>query len=439
MKKINEKKVKILFIITITVFALIIAIIQPINAGPDEKMKMDICKYIAKYNNLPHGGDEEIRDSVWGISYGFTPILSYILGGLFIKISSMFTQDIQIQYIAARLVSVLSYAIMSIFVLKIADKLFKNIYYKWLFTMLVTILPQILFIASYINNDSLALMSIAIIIYSWIKGLESNWNLKTCIMLACGIGLCALSYYNAYGYILTSAIFFISFFIAKKEYLKMIKKGIIITAIVLAICGWWFVRNYIIYDGDILGLNTTDEYGEKYAQEDYKPSNRETPAHEGKSLTEMLFGQDWIKQTVKSFIGVFGGMNILLPSFCYYIYIIVLGVGCVGYLISYYKFQHFKEQPQNMNLLEIIFIINIIIPILLSVYYSYFSDFQPQGRYIMPMLIPFMYFVTYGIQNIIENKIKLNIKQKKLIKFIIILLIIIVSTFTLIKIGNAYH
>ena len=33
----------------------------------------------------------------------------------------------------------------------------------------------------------------------------------------------------------------------------------------------------------------------------------------------------------------------------------------------------------------------------LCVFYSYTWEFQPQGRYILPVLIPFMYLVTLGI------------------------------------------
>ena len=438
MEKINENHVKIVFIITITIFALILAIIQPINMGPDEKMKMDICTYIASHNSLPHGGDEAIRDQIWGISYGFTPILSYIVGGIFIKISNIFSQDIHIQYVSARLVSVICYSIMSIFIIKIAEKLFKNIYYKWLFIMLTTILPQVLFLGSYINNDSLALMSIAIIIYSWIKGLENEWNCKTCIMLSCGLGICALSYYNAYGYILTSALLFIADFIAEKKYAELIKKGLIITCITLTICGWWFVRSYIIYDGDVLGLKITDEYGEKYAQDEYKPSKRTTPANNNTSLLYMLIKQKWLSETAKSFIGVFGGMNIYLPKACYILYIIFFGTGYIGYSIRFYKNVKTDKKNRKDNLLEIIFILNIIIPIMLSIYYSYYSDFQPQGRYIMPMLIPFMYFVTCGIQEIIENRFKLNNKTKQKIQFAIFLLVILISINTLISITNKY-
>ena len=33
----------------------------------------------------------------------------------------------------------------------------------------------------------------------------------------------------------------------------------------------------------------------------------------------------------------------------------------------------------------------------LCVFYSYTWEFQPQGRYILPILIPFMYLVNLGI------------------------------------------
>ena len=44
----------------------------------------------------------------------------------------------------------------------------------------------------------------------------------------------------------------------------MLKKGICISAIVLLICGWYFIRNFVIYDGDILGLATEEKYSEQY-------------------------------------------------------------------------------------------------------------------------------------------------------------------------------
>lgn len=439
--KNKEKYIKILFVICIFILALTLAIILPNNSAPDEGMKMDICKYIADNGKIPHGGDEAVRNPLWGISYAFQPILSYIIAGGFIKIASLFTQDLHIYYIAARLVSVLCYTIMSIFVIKIGEKLFKRKSTKWIFILLTTLLPQVTYLGSYLNNDSLALLSIAIIIYSWIIGLENKWNIKSCVSLAIGIGLCALSYYNSYGFILTSVlIFIVSYKINKKIDIKdFLKKGIIITVISILLCGWWFIRSAIIYNGDFLGLRITEEYAEKYAKEELKPSNRKTPANTGTSLSNMLFERQWIKLTLKSFIGVFGYMSVYMGIKFYATYISIFVIGILGCFLKFDKIKVIKrlKNAKEKILLEVTLILNILISIALSIIYSFYSDFQPQGRYIMPMLIPFMYFVALGIENIIEKLIK-NEKLKKICKLMVMLLIVLLALVALLKIVREY-
>ena len=46
-------------------------------------------------------------------------------------------------------------------------------------------------------------------------------------------------------------------------------------------------------------------------------------------------------------------------------------------------------------------ILAIIIPSALALYYSYTFDFQPQGRYYLPMVVPFMYFLTIGFEKLV--------------------------------------
>lgn len=413
MKKIsiNEKYIKIFFVLFVFVISIIWTIYQPYNAAPDEAMKMDICEYIVKNNQLPHGGAEEVRNPIWGISYGFTPILSYMVSAGFMKIAMSFTTNEAIILFAARLVNIILYTATTIMIIKIGDKLIKNKNYKWFFIVLTSCLPQFVFLGTYINNDMLALFSISVIIYSWIVGLENNWNIKSCILLAIGIGVCALSYYNAYGFILTSVILFISTFITKKdkenkkikiEFKKLIKKGMFITVIVFLIAGWWFIRNAIIYDGDFLGLSTEEKYSEMYAIDEYKPSNRSTPIQKGENVFQMLIQDKWILSTYKSFIGVFGNMQYPVSNLIYLCYLLLFVASIIGIAIYYKNY----DKEKNKTKIQVIFWLNIIITIFLSIFYSYTSDFQPQGRYIMPIVIPLMYFVTIGFKTIIEKIIK---------------------------------
>lgn len=429
--KQKEKYFKISFVLLIFIFCFICTMKEPYGIGPDEQMKMDVCKYIQENNVIPHGGDEAIRNPDWGISYAFTPILSYIISAMFMKIVAIFTANEFALVVAARFVSVLCYTGIAIMSIKIAEKLFKGIY-KWVFIVLITCLPQLIFIGSYINNDSLAIFSISIIIYSWIIGLETKWNMKSNIILGVGLGMCALSYYNAYGFILTSTIIFIvSYFINKEnnkiDIKKLFKNGIIIFAVTFLICGWWFIRSYIIYDGDFLGLNITEEYAEKYAKEGCKPSNRRTPQNLNQSMATMILKREWLQYTIKSFIGFFGPLTMPIGTKAYIAYIAIYFIGFAGYLvylIKNIKLKFYKKE-KNKLLLEIIFIINMIIPVCLSLYYSYTNDFQPQGRYIMPMLIPLMYFVTVGIKELSERFIKNDrVKNIIFVLFIISLYII---------------
>ncbi len=93
LKKINREKTLNIIIVVIA-FCVYFAwsCSQPYNGAPDEGMKYDICQYLLHHGTLPHGGDWEIRNPVWGISYGFTPILSYIISAFFMKFIMLFTR-----------------------------------------------------------------------------------------------------------------------------------------------------------------------------------------------------------------------------------------------------------------------------------------------------------------------------------------------------------
>lgn len=417
MKKLNEKTIEKIAKVMLAVFVfglcLAWAIAQPYNSAPDEEMKYDVCRYLVEHGKLPHGGEESIRNPIWGISYAFTPILSYMISAIFMKIAMIFSADEFVIVVAARMVSVICMTLLSIVCMKISEKLFKGPY-KWLFTMLVVLLPQMVFLGSYINNDSLALLSIGIIVYAWILGLERKWDIKSCILLAVGIGICALSYYNAYGYILCSIfIYLITAFRERTTIKAVLSKGLLIFAIAFAIAGWWFIRNFIIYDGDFLGMNTSNEYAEMYAMDAYKPSKIQNPVNRGVSLYQMLVRENWIRMTVLSFIGLFGYMSIIMNRLIYDVYMIQFFVGAIGILFVFKDFIFSKEKRNFKNIIfNVIFIISIIIPWILSIYYSYFSDFEPQGRYIMPMIIPFMYFVVKGIEKIFKMILRKEILQK---------------------------
>lgn len=434
ISKEKEGYLEFLFIIAFFTFSLFWSLIQPLNSSPDELMRYQIPDFIFKNGYLPHGGDESIRNAIWGTSYGFTPILSYIISAFFMKITSYFSSNAFALLMSARLVSIICSTLTVFISIKIAHKLFDN-YYRWLFIIFVGSLPQFIFISSYVNTDALAIFSTALIVYSWILGLESNWDKRSCLLLAISISICALSYYNAYGFILNSILLFTisTLFMYKDKlsikelnYKTFLKKAIFISVIVLSLILWWYIRNYILYNGDILGLKTCNEYGELYADNQHKPSLILTPERQGFSIIQMLINMGWIKITYISFIGVFGYMDIPIYIWMYILYTLIFAIGFIGIIIIF-KTLFFRSKTNDKKLIFNIFmVISLIIPNILNMYYSYTSDFEPQGRYSLPMLIPFIYFLTLGIEGFINKFIK-NKNLKIALKYIIPITCIVIA------------
>lgn len=410
MKKFaKENWHELLFVTFVLCLWLIWAWILPFNEGPDEYMRSRIVEYIIEYGKLPTGYQQEIMDYSWGFTYGFRPILPQILEALFIRIGMFFTRDAFSLLFVGRLASILCGLIFIGYVYAIGKKLFEPKEIQWLFLSIVVCLPQAGFLFTYLNCDSMALMATAMIVYYLLKGREDSFAVNTCIWLAVSLSICILSYYNAYGFLITSVLVFGGFFweqIRRGEsgWKEFWKKGFLILGIVLLLAGWWFVRNYFLYEGDILGLRTQNKYAEHYAMDVLKPSNRRTYQNQGLSVWDMLFRSNWAGSVLKSFIGVLGPLWYALRWWIYTGYILLFLFGGLGVFGgAFLKIKAWKEQGKKYSLnfaklfLHLGFGAAILIPNLLNFWYSYATDYQPQGRYSMPMLIPFMYYVVWGI------------------------------------------
>lgn len=408
-----ERKNNLLFLLICFFTYLLWLFILPYNSAPDEYMRFDLVTFMCENNTLPTGGEESIRNPIWGFSYAYLPFLSQMISALFGKLYLLLGFSPAHLYLAARFPSVLFSTASVWLLLKIGDRLFK-MNFKWFFAAGIAFLPQFIYLSAYINNEALAFLSAVIIAYCWIFGAESGWQIKYCVGLALGISLCALTYYNAYGFILFSIPYFIITFLLrhrsrtidkKAVFLELLKKVGIIVVIFLVLAGWWFIRNYLLY-GDITGLNALAESSELYAEPAQKPSNRVHPA----SLPTMLFDMGWIRSSFKSLIGMFDYMSIPISGNLYRLYTVVTGacIACNAFLLTHLKRK--KTEPalsegerRGTGFYQWIFVVALVLAagtsVVLSIYNSYTSDFQSQGRYIIYIILPICFFAAKGLEN----------------------------------------
>lgn len=408
------------------------------QGGPDEEMRYEVAQYIYEHNGaLPRGDEESLLHGIWGISYAFYPVLSYMISALFMGIAGIFCDSEEVLLHAARMADVCIMTVAAWYVLQIGKKIFGNA--KGLFfSILVIFLPNFLFLGTYVNNDCLALLAASIILYSWVSVLQEGWTWKNCVILAVGMGICFLSYFNAYGWILCSFLFFcISIFVCgegtKKERFRfMMQRGLGIAGITAGIAGWWFIRNAILYNGDFLGRKACSACAEANAIEGYKPSDHWTAQKAGWSLKDMFIYHDpglphnFLVTSVISFIGVFGVFNIYMEESLSKLYVGFLVIGLMGVFWMLHEFLPYKSQTvlcrkreagkfivekrieivkefDIVNIFHLFMLGTILIPLVLFIYYSYASDMQPQGRYLMPALYPVIYFAVSGFGKLFEN------------------------------------
>ena len=399
-KKLSAEHIRILLmLLTAFICMMTFAIVQPFGDGPDEINRFKLVEFIYEHGKLPVGDDPEVLIDGYGGSYAFQPMLTYIIDGYLLCALRIFEPSPEIRILISRLVNVFFGLLTAIYVKKLSDLLFENKKTAWAFTLAIVFLPQNLFIHTYVNTDSMGLLSIAIVLYALMRGMRDDFSKKSCITLAVGIILCALSYYNCYGIVVCAMLFMVVYF--GKNYRPLLSKGIFISIIVLIGIAWWFIRNAILYDGDFLAMEARALCAAETCIEAYNPLTRDTYQKLGIPLMEMVFGTDYFTLVWKSFIAMFGPMLIPTHHYIYMAFKDLFFICVIGLFIPMKTSVLTWAKTSQKWLTHAIMLLAIIIPVVLALSYSYGYDFQPQGRYYLPMVVPFMYFLAMGVEKLI--------------------------------------
>lgn len=376
---------------------------------PDEYFRMLIPKFICEHGTLPTGLEEEVRITGCGFSYGLYNVLPYIIQGYVMRFASLFTDSGLILLYAGRMVNVVCGMFMAWVVYLLGGRLFKDQRFRMLFCFAVMYLPEHLFVHTYINTDSCCMLSTAMILYALVWAYQDGFNYKNSIWLAGGIILCALSYYNAYGYILSSMLLFAGYYIRKEKGLRvdwkpMLKYGIFISVLVLLGAGWWFVRAYFVLDGDILGLRTKEQLALLYALPETSPLN--TYQAKGIGVWQMLKENNFFQCLYDSFIAVFGSLSIRGNRWTYLSYKLFFGAGILGWAAAWISDKEIRKIKGRELLFHLNMFLCMLLPLAIMINYAYTMNYQHQGRYILPSLVPIMYYTVRGMERLAAVRIK---------------------------------
>jgi len=180
--------------------------------------------------------------------------------------------------------------------------------------LLVAVNPMFLFIAASVNNDVLINALTALSLWLLALRFRSGFSWLRAILLGVVLGAAALAKLS--GLILWPLALAGLLGIARQErrWQRALLEMALIFAIALALCAWWFWRNWTLYH-DPLGLSVMlDIVGRRSA-----------------TIADLLREYQGMR---RSFWGVFGWMNILMPDWAYAALDLWMAFSALGLLVG---------------------------------------------------------------------------------------------------------
>jgi hypothetical protein len=400
------------FILKILLIAAIIlssamALTSNFNRHPDEVHHLAAAQYYTNHFFPPEIGDPAVRDSysIFGVSYLNYHWAEYFFAGKFMLLISPVIQD---PLIAARLFSVFLFAALAIFFIYRS----KNENHEFIIPCFLLITPQVWYIVGYVNNDAFALFVSLIAAYQianpksllnkFLASEAFSANLSGGMCFGILAGLLLVVKPNYWTFLVFIALWLLLAFPFKARILKKFAFMVLIAAAVLTFrigldlyvngetnfVGFSYVNKFF---GNFETTGKLLAYQEEIAEYSRRPSTLENDLmnsdpdlrlrEKGLSLTELFTEKKWHESSFKSFLGVYGYMNIW-ASGRYYLPFILLYLAFGLYAILAVIRSRDKKSIVQLAVTAFGCFLTVFVSVMLSWIYAY----QPQGRYLFPVI-----------------------------------------------------
>jgi 4-amino-4-deoxy-L-arabinose transferase-like glycosyltransferase len=302
-----------------------------------------------------------------------------------------------------RLFSVLLGAGVVLLAYLISQRLFPNKNWLWPTTAaFVAFLPQHVAMLSAINNDSLAELLIAAILYSLIRisGEERPSN-RQLIMPGILLGLGFLT--KATVYLMVPVIGLYILWINWRDWREFFQQAVKVFGTAAIIGLPWWLRNMVVYGGlDILGIGAHNEIVTG------QPRTAEWIANFGLGYTL----RNLFQTTFQSFWGQFGWMGVVMRPWVYQPLLLFTVLTIIGLILFFWQHRRGQlsakktdglERPSRQTAAVYGALLTLTFALSLLLFLTYNLTFvQHQGRYLFPGLIPIAIAVALAWTTLIQ-------------------------------------
>lgn len=391
---------------SVTVLALCMALLSRFNAHPDEYLHFETARYFVAHLLPPALDDPAAAPSFghYGVSYLQDLDASYFLMGKFMAaLAWLGTPEI-----AARLFNVLLFVVVATYAVMRLRGSFA--------AAVLLISPQIWYVFSYVNGDAwaLAVALLAVVqLATEDSGLSqylraADWRTRA----GGGLGFAGLlvlllmakrNYYLFLPFIGLVAVWKALVWEPGLPARRIAAKwaAIVLTALVLYVPAR--LTQAATNRFELPRLRA--EQAEKFAAPGYRPSEiaagkgagRMALRNQGVPFTDLFSKYRWGKTSFQSFCGMYHWMSLPSPG----AYYAVMGALYAALLLTIGL--AFRKLPWPDVIFGAAVFSAAAAVIALSAYHSWTADFQPQGRYLFPVL-PMLAFVLYRYRETLRSR-----------------------------------
>lgn len=250
--------------------------------------------------------------------------------------------------------------------------------------------PMFIFISASVNNDNLAVMLAALALVLFARLVTRGATRRRFVVLGVVLGLAGLSKVSDLGLLVVAAMVFVYLLWQERRlnvdergnkksirvsprpsaFNRVLKDSFLCAAIVFAIAGWWYARNWLLY-GDPLAFNVWVQIA----------GGRPTPV-----TVATLLGE--FQGFRISFWGNFGGVNIIAPDWVYLVLDLFALLAGIGFLIGLVR----RALPRLLALPALWLAL-----ILIALVRWTWLTFASQGRLIFPAIGAVAILMTFGL------------------------------------------
>lgn len=366
----------ILLLILFFCFGFLFAYYTDVFKAPDERMHYHYIQTISETGHLtqltPEKVDKEFHQ----------PPLYYWLNLPVYQLTKAWTEGNHV--LALRIFALMISSCVIIITYFTVRRLFPNQTFVVLAaTSLVALNPQFIFISGVINNDSLAnllgalcllLMTLSLTRKSW------HWSLSLIDCLVATAAFLTKTVLWPFSIIL----FLINIWkVGRKQWLR----SLITFTPLYAAAAWWLGRNARLYHS-LTGFGYLKQlwYAEQH-----------------KYFLSFSGLWHWFRTLYESFWARFGYFNIALPKVYYFIIEIFSVIALAGFI--YFLVKKIRTMDIGRRLALIVLITAAIIIFAGTFIYSLYF-YQPQGRYLFPVISVFALLMAIGLRELLTKRLQ---------------------------------